>query len=110
MNKAVNAVGLLEVYGLVTAFAAADAACKAANVTIEAFDKNKPANTEGLKVPLLVLVKLRGSIADIEAAMEAGQIAAATLGGVVSKHVIARPMADTEKILKINALKKSEAI
>ena len=105
MDRPGQAVGLLEVYGLVTAFAAADAACKAANVTIESFDKNKPANAETLEVPLLVLVKLRGSIADIEAAMEAGEKAASAVGGVLSKHIIPRPVADTEKMLKINALK-----
>jgi len=98
-----NAVGLLEVYGLVTAFAAADAACKAANVTIEAFDKNKPANAEALELPLLVLVKLRGTISDIEAAMQAGEEAAMAHGGVMSKHIIPRPEADTERMLKINA-------
>ena len=101
-NTTGQAVGLLEVYGLVTAYAAADAACKAANVTIEAFDRNKPANAENLPLPLLILVKLRGSIADIEAAIEAGETAAANLGGVLSKHIIARPMSDTEEMLKIN--------
>ena len=99
------AVGLLEVYGLTTAFAAADAACKAANVTIEAFDKNKPAKADNLPLPLLVLVKLRGSVADIKEAMEAGEQAANKIGGVFSKHIIARPMPDTEKMLGINALK-----
>jgi len=103
MSRAGEAVGLLEVYGLVTAFAAADAACKAANVTIESFDKNKPANAESLEIPLLVLVKLRGSIADIKAAMEAGEKAATAMGGVLSRHIIARPEADTEKMLKISA-------
>ena len=39
-----EAVGLLEVFGLVCAFLAADAGCKAANVTLEVFDKNKPGN------------------------------------------------------------------
>ena len=105
-SHAGQAVGLLEVYGLVTAFAAADAACKAAKVTIDAFDTNKPANADSLEIPLLVLVKLRGNIADIEAAMHAGEQAAATLGGVLSKHIIARPIADTEKLLKINALNR----
>ena len=99
-----SAVGLLEVYGLVTAFAAGDAACKAANVTIESFDKNKPANAESLPVPLLVLVKLRGGVADVEAAMEAGEAAANRLGGVMSKHIIAKPFADTEKMLGISAI------
>jgi len=104
MNSVGQAVGLLEVYGLVTAFAAADAACKAANVTIESFDKNKPGNADGLTVPLLILVKLRGGIADVEAAMEAGEKAAASLGGVSSRHIIPRPANDTEKMLKINVL------
>ena len=38
-----EAVGILEVFGLATAFVAADAGCKAANVRLEVFDKNKPA-------------------------------------------------------------------
>ena len=97
-----QAVGLLEVYGLVTAFATADAACKAANVTIESFDKNKPANAETLEIPLLVLVKLRGTVADVEAATQAGEKAAAQQGGVLSKHIIPRPAGDTEKMLEIS--------
>ena len=55
-----RAVGILEVYGLVCAFLAADAGCKAANVTLEPFDKNKPANADSLPVPLLVTIKFRG--------------------------------------------------
>ena len=41
-----EAVGILEVYGLVCAFMAADAGCKAGNVRLEPFDKNKPANAD----------------------------------------------------------------
>ena len=52
-----EAVGIVELYGLVAAFAAADAGCKAANVTLENFDKNKPANADALPVPLIVAVK-----------------------------------------------------
>ena len=37
-----EAVGMLEVFGFVCALVAADAGCKAGNVTIEAMDKNKP--------------------------------------------------------------------
>lgn len=99
-------VGFLEVYGLTAAFVAADAACKAANVTVEAFDNNKPANADSLPVPLLVVVKLRGSIADVKAAVEAGVEAANRISGVVTYHVIARPEEDTEKLLKINCLEK----
>ena len=44
-----EAVGILEVFGLATAFVAADAGCKAANVRLEVFDKNKPANADSLQ-------------------------------------------------------------
>lgn len=54
-----EAVGMLEVFGLATAFAAADAGCKAGNVRLETFDKNKPANADELPVPLIVMVKFR---------------------------------------------------
>ena len=43
-----EAVGMIEVYGLVAAFAACDAGCKAANVRVENFDKNKPGNPDSL--------------------------------------------------------------
>ena len=64
-----GAVGLLEVFGLVCAFMAADAGCKAGNVTLEIFDKNKPANAETLPVPLLVTVKFRGKVDDVREAL-----------------------------------------
>ena len=102
----VEAVGFLEVYGLTAAFVAADAACKAGNVTIEAFDNNKPANADKLPVPLLMVVKLRGSLSDVKAAVEAGAAAAEKVSGVVTTHVIPRPEKDTEKLLAINALGK----
>ena len=38
-----EAVGMLEVFGLATAFAAADAGCKAGNVWLENFDKTNRA-------------------------------------------------------------------
>ncbi len=102
-----EAVGLLEVYGLTCAFIAADAGCKAANVRLETFDKNKPANADSLPVPLLVTIKFRGTVADVEAAMAAGEETAKSLTGVVQKHIIARPTKDTEKMLKLNAFDKN---
>lgn len=101
-----EAVGFVEVYGTVAAFVAADAACKAANVTIEAFDNNKPLNADKLPVPLIMLVKFRGSVADVRAAVEAAKEAANKISGVVTSHVIPRPEEDTTKLLKINCLKK----
>lgn len=101
-----SAVGMIEVYGLTTAFVAADAGCKAANVTIETFDKNKPANADSLPVPLIVMVKFRGSVADVRVAIEAAEKAAKGISGVISKYVIARPEESTEKMLKLSGLDK----
>lgn len=101
-----NAVGMIEVFGLVAAFVAADAGCKAGNVTIETFDKNKPANADELPVPLIVMVKFRGSVSDVRAAVEAAEEAANQLTGVISKHVIPSPEIDTEKMLKLSGLDK----
>jgi len=101
-----RAVGILEVYGLVCAFMAADAGCKAANVTLEPFDKNKPANADSLPVPLLVTIKWRGSVSDVTAAVEAGRLMAESLTGVVCSHVIPRPNKDTLKMLDISAFDK----
>ena len=61
-----EAVGMLEVFGLATAFAAADAGCKAGDVSLETFDKNKPANADELPVPLIVMIKFRGSVSDVQ--------------------------------------------
>lgn len=102
-----EAVGILEVFGLTTAFMAADAGCKAADVRLETFDKNKPANADSLPVPLLVTIKFRGSVADVEAAMAAGEQKAQELTGVVQKFIIPRPTADTEKMLKLRAFDKN---
>lgn len=102
-----QAVGLIEVFGLVAAFAAGDAACKAANVTIEAFDRNKPANADSLPIPLIVIVKFRGTVEDVKIAIEAAEEAANQLTGVILKHVIANPEKDTEKMLALSGLDKN---
>ena len=101
-----EAVGMLEVFGLATAFAAADAGCKAGNVRLETFDKNKPANADELPVPLIVMVKFRGSVSDVKAALEAATKRANELAGIVAEYEIARPTEDTEKMLIISGLDK----
>lgn len=98
-----RAVGILEVFGLCTAFLAADAGCKAADVALEPFDKNKPANADALPVPLLVTIKFRGSVEDVTEAVGAGKAMAESLTGVVQSHIIPRPSQDTLKMLGICA-------
>ena len=91
-----KATGILEVFGLVAAFVACDAGCKAADVTVENFDKNKPANADELEVPLIVTIKFRGSVDAVEAAMSAAKLAAENVTGVVASHIIPSTEEDTE--------------
>ena len=101
-----KATGIIEVYGLACAFVACDAGCKAADVTVETFDKNKPGNADKLPVPLIVCIKFRGSVDSVTAAVEAAANAANRLTGVVSSHIIANTEKDTEYMLKLNAFDK----
>ena len=101
------ATGFLEVYGLAAAFVAVDEGCKAAAVTVETLDKNKPGNADALPVPLIVLIKFRGTVDNVKAAVEAAAAAAEKVSGVVSKHIIANTEESTEKMLKLNAFDKS---
>lgn len=101
-----EAVGMIEVFGLATAFAAADAGCKAADVRLEPFDKNKPGNADDMPVPLIVMIKFRGSVSDVKAAIAAARVKAESLAGVVTVHEIAKPETGTDKMLKLNAFDK----
>ena len=85
-----QAVGILEVYGLTCAFMAADAGCKAAEVTLIGTEKIGSG---------LVTVMVRGDVGAVKAAVESGSAAASRLGELVATHVIPRPHADVEKIL-----------
>lgn len=99
-----KAIGLIEVFGMATAYFAADAACKAGDVVIEAFDRNKPPNADELEVPLLIMIKIRGAVADVEMAIEAASIAADQIAGYHIKHVIANPTEGIEKFLELSCL------
>ncbi|MBQ9112489.1 MAG: BMC domain-containing protein [Clostridia bacterium] len=102
-----KATGIIEVYGLTAAFVALDAGCKAADVTVETLDKNKPANADALPVPLIMAIKFRGSVEDVKAAVDAAAVAAEGVSGVITKHIIANTEESTDKMLKLNAFDKS---
>lgn len=90
-------VGVFELDNLVACFVALDAAAKAANVTIQSVERNR------LKSG--ACVKMRGSVSDVNAAMEVALEAAKPLGQVVSHTVIASPTADTETALAMTVNK-----
>jgi microcompartment protein CcmL/EutN len=85
-----QAIGLLETQGLVGVLEGADAMLKAANVEIVGKEKIGAAH---------VTVIIRGDVAAVKAAIEAGRAAADRVGKVVSAHVIARPHEGLAKLL-----------
>ncbi|MDO4648519.1 MAG: BMC domain-containing protein [Eubacteriales bacterium] len=88
-----KAVGVFEMDNLVACFVALGVASKTADIQIQGVERNR------LKSG--ACVKMRGSVSDVTAAMEAALAAAAPLGKVVSHTVIASPTADTEVALQM---------
>jgi len=87
-----EALGLIETRGFVAMVEASDAMVKAARVTLVHYEK-----IGGGYVTRVV----RGDVAAVRAATEAGAAAAAKVGEVVSVHVIPRPHTQLEDALPI---------
>mgnify|MGYP001455765298 CR=1 FL=1 len=85
-----EALGLIETKGLVGSIEAADAMVKAANVKLVGKEKVGGG---------YVCVMVRGDVASVKAATDAGAAAAERVGELVSVHVIPRPHAELEMIL-----------
>ena len=98
------ALGMIEVYGFTTAIVVADAAAKAAEVEVVALDRNKPANGDAARVPLVMAVKLEGSAAAVEAAMEAGIAEAKARDLYITSSLIAGQSPEIEWFARLNAL------
>jgi len=87
-----EALGMIETKGLVAMVEAADAAIKAANITIVGWEKIGAG---------FVTVLVRGDVAAVKAATDAGAAAARKVGELVSVHVIPRPHSNLENNLPI---------
>ena len=87
-----DALGMIEVKGFVGMVEAADAMVKAAKVELVGYEK-----TGGGYVTAVV----RGDVAAVKAAVEAGVRAATKVGEVVTSHVIARPHSNVDLVLPL---------
>lgn len=87
-----KALGLIEAIGLAAAIEAADAATKAANVTLLGYENSKGGG--------LITVKLVGDVGAIKAAVAAGTAAATRIGRVASTLVIPRPHTEIEPLIQ----------
>ncbi len=98
---AMQALGMIETRGLVALIEASDAMCKAANVEMVGWDRVGGGMVTGF---------VRGDVAAVKAATDAGAAAASKIGEVVSVHVIPRPHEDLSSAMphKAKARKASE--
>ena len=93
-----NALGMVEVFGFTTAIVCADAAAKAAAVKIIALDTTKPANGDSAEVPLVMIVKMEGSVSAVTAGVAAAKAQAEQRGLYIVSHIISRPGPDIDKL------------
>ncbi|MEO6953024.1 MAG: ethanolamine utilization microcompartment protein EutM [Polyangia bacterium] len=87
-----DALGMIETKGFVGMVEAADAMVKAARVELVGYER-----IGGGYVTAIV----RGDVAAVKAATEAGQRAAERVGELVSVHVIPRPHANIDQALPL---------
>ena len=87
-----EALGMIETKGLVGTIEASDAMVKAAKVTLIGYEK-----VGGAYVTAIV----RGDVAAVKAATDAGAAAARKVGELISVHVIPRPHQSLEEVLPI---------
>ena len=86
-----TALGLLETRGLVAAIEAADAMMKTADVEMQRIEQT---------VAALITIHIRGEVAAVKSAIDAGAAAAERVGELVSAHVIARPADEVEDFIE----------
>ena len=95
-----EALGMIEARGFAAVVEAADAMVKAAKVELVSYEK-----TGGGYVTAVV----RGDVAAVKAAVEAGVRNAAKVGEVVASHVIARPHVNVDLVLPLGRLEEAKA-
>ena len=87
-----EALGMIETRSFPATVEAADAMVKAAKVELVTYEKTGGGFTS---------VIVRGDVAAVKAACDAGQIAASRVGEVVAVHVIARPHTNVDDVMPL---------
>ena len=87
-----NALGMIECRGFAAMVEAADAMVKAAKVELRRYEK-----TGGGYVTAVI----RGDVAAVRAALDAGSRAAESVGEVISVHIIPRPHGNVDEVLPL---------
>ncbi len=95
-----DALGMIETRGFAAMVEASDAMVKAAKVELVSYEK-----IGGGYVTAVV----RGDVAAVRAACEAGQAAASRVGELVTVHVIARPHSNVDITLPLGRQQQAAA-
>lgn len=97
-----EALGLIEVVGLVGAIEAADTASKAADIKVIGYELTRGSG--------MVVVKMVGGVSAVKSAVEAASVAAEKITQIISKHVIARPSDELDKIINAEKEKSDKKV
>jgi ethanolamine utilization protein EutM len=95
-----QALGMIETRGFAAMVEASDAMVKAARVDLVGYEK-----TGGGYVTTIV----RGDVAAVRAALDAGVRSAEKIGEVVSVHLIARPHENVDAVLPLGRTEATES-
>ncbi len=95
-----EALGLIETRSFPAMVEAADAMVKAAKVELVSYE-----NTGGGYVTAVI----RGDVAAVRAACEAGQAGASKVGEIIAVHIIARPHTNIDLVLPLGRKKEAES-
>ncbi len=87
-----EALGMIETRSFPAMVEAADAMVKAAKVELVNYEKTGGGYTTAV---------IRGDVAAVKAACDAGQTAAARVGELVAVHIIARPHANVDLVIPL---------
>ncbi len=87
-----EALGMIETKGFVAMTEACDAMVKAARVELVGYERIGGG---------FVTAIIRGDVAAVKAAVDAGSLAAQKVGEIVSVHVIPRPHDNLDKVLPL---------
>ncbi|WP_232699611.1 BMC domain-containing protein [Brevibacillus daliensis] len=90
-----EALGLVETLGMVPAIQAADSMLKAADVVLVSYENVGST---------LVTVMVKGDVAAVRSAVEAGASAAAKIGKVTAHNVMPRPLRSIAGIVMAHAI------
>ena len=94
-----QALGLIETLGMAPAIYGADSMLKSANVMLAGYENIGST---------LVAIMVEGDVAACEAAVEAGALAASSIGKLTAQNVMPRPLLSVSSIVRVHGVKRDK--